>query len=374
MKVLHIIDSGGLYGAEVMLLNLMSEQVALGLKPILVSIGDPAVAEKPLEAEAMQRGLRVELFRMRPGPNIPGALEVLRFARNERADLLHSHGYKGNILFGFLPRFVRRIPVVSTLHGWTWSGGMTRMRIYEWLDSQSLTFVDRVITVSSSMKEHPRLKNRRGLAIDVVPNGIPLNSHDSSKDADDLNQNIINFCRQGFTIGAIGRLSPEKDFEALLRVASILTAQGVDIRLVLLGEGRLRAGLETAAKCLGIENKVLMPGYVADAKKYLSSFNLFAMPSLTEGLPMVLLEAMQAAVPIVATRVGGIPEALQEGRCGLLINPECDVELEHAVKDVMQNPAAAKERVAAARQRVDAVYSSRAMAVKYLEIYRSVIH
>ena len=137
MKILHIIDSGGLYGAEVMLLNLMGEQVALGLTPILVSIGDPGVAEKPLEAEAKRRGLRVEMFRMRPGPNILGAFEIMRFARGERAELLHSHGYKGNILFGFLPRFVRRMPMVTTLHGWTWSGGMTRMLLYEWLDSQS---------------------------------------------------------------------------------------------------------------------------------------------------------------------------------------------------------------------------------------------
>jgi len=116
-----------------------------------------------------------------------------------------------------------------------------------------------------------------------------------------------------------------------------------------------------------------MPGYVQDAKRYLPFFNLFAMPSLTEGLPMVLLEAMQAGVPIIATRVGGIPDVLQQGKCGLLINPGCPEELERGITDVMQRPEIAEERVKASKSRVADTYSSRAMADKYLAIYRSVL-
>lgn len=373
MKILHIIDSGGLYGAEVMLLNLMGEQLALGHEPVLASIGDPGIPEKPLEAECKRRGFRSGVFRMRPGPNLIGALEVLRFARDEQVDILHTHGYKGNILFGFLPRFVRRFPMVATLHGWTWSGGMNRMRVYEWLDSLSLSRVDRVVTVSSAMQNHPRLKNRRNLALEVVPNGIPLDSDAVAKDATDLNPEIIAFCQSGFTIGAIGRLSPEKAFEALLEVVASLAALGTVVRLVILGEGGLRSSHEAAIKRLGIEKNVLMPGYVSDAKRYLSFFNLFAMPSLTEGLPMVLLEAMQAGVPIIATRVGGIPDVLQEGKCGLLINPGCPEELERGITDVIKDLEAADERVKAARIRVADTYSSRAMAEKYLAIYQSVL-
>lgn len=373
MKILHIIDSGGLYGAEVMLLNLMSEQVAMGLAPIMASIGDPDVAEKPLEAEARRRGLRVATFRMKPGPNFIGAFRVLGFAWGEQVEVLHSHGYKGNILFGFLPRFLRRIPMVATIHGWTWTGGMTRMRMYEWLDSQSLSFMDRVIAVSSGMKEHPRIRNRSALALEVVANGIPLEAESLQKDAVGLNGEITAFCRQGFTIGAIGRLSPEKGFEALLEAVATLSAQGTDIRLVILGEGGLRNSLETAVRKLGIAEFVLMPGYVRDARRYLPFFSLFAMPSLTEGLPMVLLEAMQAAVPIVASRVGGIPEVLQHGRCGLLMEPGDQKALELGIRAVMDDNGAAKQRVLAARERVDNEFSSRIMAEKYLTIYRSVL-
>ena len=87
IKVLHIIDSGGLYGAELVLLNLATEQRALGLDVAIASIGEPGIAEKPVEAEAVRRGLAVERFRMRAGPNYRGALKILRHARREGFDL-----------------------------------------------------------------------------------------------------------------------------------------------------------------------------------------------------------------------------------------------------------------------------------------------
>jgi len=373
MKILHIIDSGGLYGAEIMLLNLMQEQMASGVESLLASIGNGGVAEKPIEKEARQRGIRVKAFRMKPGPNMLGALNVLRFAWAEKVDIFHSHGYKGNILFGFLPRSVRRVPMVSTLHGWTWSGGMSRMRIYEWLDSLSLSFVDRVIMVNAVMKDHPRIKSRQGLALEVVPNGIPLHNNEQQRETAVLNADIIGFCRQGYTIGAIGRLSAEKGFASLLEVVATFAAQGKDIRLVILGEGGLRSNLEITARRLGIENRVMMPGYVRDAKQYLPFFNIFVMPSLTEGLPIVLLEAMQAAVPIVASSVGGIPEVLEGGRCGLLIKPGCCESLAVGLTHVMQCPKEAEVRAHSARRRVLEDYSSKSMAQKYQEIYKKVL-
>ena len=104
MRVLHIIDSGGMYGAEVMLLNLVEEQIRQGLKPVIASIGDNQTGEKPLEIEAHKRGFPLKIFRMRPGPNFIGAWKILNYAKSIDCNLLHSHGYKGNILFGFLPK------------------------------------------------------------------------------------------------------------------------------------------------------------------------------------------------------------------------------------------------------------------------------
>jgi glycosyltransferase involved in cell wall biosynthesis len=374
VKILHIIDSGGFYGAEVVLLNLMSEQAAMGLEPILASIGDRLTAVKPVEDEARRRGLRVQTFRMRSGLNIAGGLEVLRFAWREQVDLLHSHGYKGNILFGFIPRKLRRIPMVATVHGWTWTGGMTRMMVYEWLDSRSLAHLDRVVLVNRAMKGHAGLRHRARLPLEVVANGIPVGDQPHPQATGlALDGEIRDFCSEGQVIGAIGRLSIEKGFGFLLEAVAGLVAQGRDLRLVLLGHGDQHKKLKDMAAELGIEGRVLMPGYVDEAKNYLPLFQVFVMSSLTEGLPMVLLEAMLAGVPIVASRVGGIPDVLQDGLAGLLVEPGSAETLKLAIADVMARPLEAEGRVRAARQRVRQEFSSQTMAAHYQDIYAAVL-
>ena len=368
MKILHIIDSGGLYGAEVMLLNLMSEQVKLGLEPILASIGEQGISEKPLEVEARRRGFHVETFRMRPGPNIAGAFKILHYAWRSGVDLLHSHGYKGNILFGLMPKGLRRLPLVTTIHGWTWTGGLDRMALYEWLDRLSLRFIDRVVVVNNAMIDKVSLKR-----IHVVNNGISIDSTDSKSSTAPIDPTITDFCRNGFTIGAIGRLSPEKGFDILLEALKEVADSKPEVRLVILGEGNERGALEAQIKILGLEEQVLMPGYTANARRYLPQFRIFALSSLTEGLPIVILEAMQAGVPIVATRVGGIPGVLENGRAGILLESGSCKALSEGIFEVINNQVAAVEKVQVARQRLIDHYSSRAMAESYREIYRSVI-
>ncbi|TKB23964.1 glycosyltransferase [Desulfopila sp. IMCC35006] len=372
MKVLHVIDSGGFYGAEVMILNLMCEQVRMGLIPILASIGTPCCGEKPLETEARRRGLRVESFHMRPGPNISGALEIIRFTRHEGVKILHSHGYKGNILFGLMPRFLRKLPMVATLHGWTWTGGWDRMRLYEWLDRLSLRFIDQVVVVNGSMLE--KVSSKR---LHVVDNGIPIDGSEGSLRIENekchISSHIAAFCNDGIIIGAIGRLSPEKGYDVLLKAVSEAVVTCPDIKLVILGDGQERNFLNAQVKSLGLEQRVLMPGYVENARQYLSHFKMYILSSLTEGLPIVILEAMQAKVPIVATRVGGVPEVLENGKAGRLVIAGSCKSLVQGILDVINNPETAIQRVCVASQRLQDFYSCHSMAEKYMGVYQSLI-
>lgn len=368
MKILHIIDSGGMYGAEVMLLTLVAEQIKLGMEPVIASIGELHITEKPLETEARRRGIKVKTFRMRSGPNIAGAFEVIRFAWQESFDLIHSHGYKGNILFGLMPRFLRRLPMVATLHGWTWTGGWGRMSLYEWLERLSLRFIDQVVVVNKAMRDKVRLKN-----IHVVNNGIPIDRGDISGRTEDekcqFDPEIAAFCRDGFTIGTIGRLSPEKGYDILLDAVKIVAEKNPEVRLVILGEGDERDALKAQIKRLGFEQRVLMPGYVANAKRYLPLFRVFALSSLTEGLPIVILEAMQAGVPIVATRVGGVPEALQDGKAGVLVPVARVQDLAIGIQRIMKEESVAREMTSVAREWLKINYSANAMAFNYRRIY-----
>lgn len=370
MKILHVIDSGGLYGAETMLLHLMTEQLSMGLFPILASIGAPDEKEKPLEMEARQRGLAVVSFRMRSGPNWVGALTILRYARQEKIDVLHSHGYKGNILFGPLPQFIRDLPMVTTLHGWTSLGGFCRMRLYELAECISFHFVDCIVLVNEAMRTSPPLKNLPSEKLAVVENGIPL---ETNKKGSRLCTKLVEFTRKRFTFLAIGRLSPEKGFDILLEALTLVTATGIDVQLVIFGEGEERSQLEEKIHSLQLENRVLLPGFLAEVKDYLPLFDAFVLPSLTEGLPMVLLEAMAAGIPIVASRVGGIPKALDEGRGGILVSASDSDNLHRAMLSICTDISAARERAVWASRCVRERYNSRTMAKKYSQIYEGLL-
>ena len=419
MRILHIIDSGGLYGAEVMLLSLIDEQIKLGLDPTIASIGEKNIGEKPLEAEALKRGFKVNKFRMRPCPNIMGAHKILQFAHQDAFDLMHSHGYKGNILFGFVPKKVRKLPLVSTIHGYTSTNAFTKMRLYEWLDTKSLKFIDVVVLVSNAMKSHPRLKSLNGNNIHVIPNGIPIPDstvtqfndstthpfNQSPSQFDNLtiqqfdrspiqfnnstnqpfdktvnqfndlttqqfvDSKIIKFCEGGFTIGSIGRLSTEKGYRYLIETLELLVKGGIDARLVIIGEGSERDYLEGLVAQFGLSGRVMLPGYRDDAKRYVPYFNAFAISSLTEGLPITLLEAMQAKIPVVATKVGGIPEVLQNGKDGLIVEPRDSQSLARALSRIYHDLILCDELTNLAYQKVITDYTSEKMALQYIDIY-----
>jgi len=288
------------------LLNLVAEQIKQGLDPTIASIGEKHIQEKPIETEALKRGFKVNEFHMRPGPNVLGALDILKYAWSEKIDILHSHGYKGNILFGFIPKSIRKIPMVSTIHGWiSTNNSFSKMKLYEWLDSKSLKYIDAVVLVSKAMKSHPRMENLNGIKFHVIPNGIPVFKSSTPSEhlnlapsvsppshlptfstsiPSDLDQKIIDFCSKGFTIGSIGRLSTEKGYKYLIEALSLLTKKGIDARLIIIGEGDVRDYLEGLVARFGLTNRIMLPGYRENAKQYLDYFNVFVISSLTEGL------------------------------------------------------------------------------------------
>ena len=147
IKVLHLIDSGGLYGAEKMLLALVSEQIKHGIEPMIFSVGEPGIGPKPLEVEASRSGLPVTPWRMKPGFNLMEALKIMRWATDHDYSLLHSHGYKFDILFGLLPIKIRGLPIISTVHGYVKAKFPRKIWFYELLDRIALRSVDHVIFV-----------------------------------------------------------------------------------------------------------------------------------------------------------------------------------------------------------------------------------
>lgn len=369
VRVLHLIDSEGLYGAESVLLDLCSALRALGQEPAIASIGTSAAGEKPIERAARARSIPVRRVVMAAGPSPRGARALLHLAETERADLFHAHGYKPDILIGALPRSLRRRPLVVTVHGYTNARWFDRQALYGWVDRMLLRRADRVVLVHRGMASRRGLRRLHDPRWRVIENGIDL---DAVRAAPRHPQIEALSAGRSPLIGAIGRLSHEKGFDRLLRAAAPWLREQTSGAVMILGEGPERSALERLAAGLGIQDRVLLPGYVPNAAAHVPLFDVFVLPSRTEGLPITLLEAMAAGVPIVASSVGGVPRVLEDGRSGLLVGPDADA-LGDAIQECLRDREGARRRARIAEAAVSERFTSAAMARRYLELYRELV-
>jgi glycosyltransferase involved in cell wall biosynthesis len=253
----------------------------------------------------------------RDTPHLYGALrELTGDLQRVRPDVLCCHGYKADLL-GRLAARKADIPVVAVSRGWTWAN--LKVRFYEMLDRLGLRGMDRVVCVSRGQARKVRRAGVPGSKIAIIPNAI---------DTDRFDHPILSYRSrlQAFfpepprqIVGAAGRLSPEKGFQVLLEAAGPLLRADPGLGFILFGEGPLRNSLERAVAAAGLAGRFILAGFHGDLDQFLPFLDLMVLPSFTEGMPNVVLEALAAAVPVVATVVGGTPELVEEGRNGYLV-------------------------------------------------------
>ena len=371
MNVWHIIDSEGLYGAELMLLQLAEQQLKKGINATIVSIGNHHITEKAIETEAMKRNIPLRVFRMKDGPNFIGAYRVIRAAQQDNVNIFHSHGYKGNIIFGLIPKFIRKTPIISTLHGWIVGEKFSRMAVYVWMDKLSIRNMDYVVTVNQRMQEFLPEKIKNKGKVMTIENGIASEVNKAGiTDAGDLMKKLP---QTRYTIGSIGRLSEEKGFKDLIAALEMLRNNDVDVRLIIIGDGPERDTLEQEAKQRGVSEYVVLPGYQSSIDSYLSIYDIMLLPSLTEGLPLTLLEAMRSRTPVIATGVGGMPIVIEDGRGGIIINKESPQEICQAITRLLDDKELAASYADFSYKKFCKNYTVKTMERKYSRVYEALL-
>lgn len=364
VKVIHLIDSGGFYGAEVMLLHLCQAQLTLGIEVDVISIGTPGIYEKPLEKKLHEYKIACKPWRMMALPDLRESIKIIQYAALTNTDIIHCHGYKGNILLGLLPKSARKIPVITTVHGYTRQKKFGKMAINQWLDRRCLNRLDATVLVSEGMRHQiPKgLKN-----LHVVPNGIP------EKIPAGAEQAIAEFLPGDFCIGTIGRLSHEKNFQLLIRSMPKVLAQIPNAKLVIFGEGGERQMFEQLVQDLNLQQQVLLPGYIDEPARLYRHADVFINCSLTEGMPMTLLEAMREGCFIVATDIPANRKLLENTRKGATLVGFAEDELATAIANFeMLAETDAKKGQVQLQQAFSENYTAAAMARNYLAIYESV--
>jgi glycosyltransferase involved in cell wall biosynthesis len=343
-RVVHVRSAQGLYGAERSLLALAAATEP-PFEPLVVSLIRPG-REDALGAAARRMGIpgaRVDA----PGRLSPSAIGPL--VRLARGGLLHAHDYKA-LALALVAGALARTPVVATFHGDT--GHLARVVLYERLARRAARLTVAVAATSGPLAAAIRAAAPR-TPVHVIPNGIAVGPLPTPGDRAFARQ-ALGLPPHAPVVAFVGRLSPEKAPEVLLRAV-----QGTGLRLLVAGEGALRPVLEAEAD----PAQVRFLGFLPDVGPVLAAADVLALPSRTEGLPMAVLEAMAAGVPVVASAVGALPEVLGDG-AGMLV-PAGDVAALRQALESLSAPEVRSRLASAARRRVEFRYGAAAMARSY---------
>ena len=246
------------------------------------------------------------------------ATEIATHLRQVRADVLCCNGYKPDII-GLLAGRRAGVPVVSISHGWT--ATTLKVRLNEALDRLLLPRMDATVCVSEAQAVRVRPCGVPPEKIAVIRNAVDQTAF---VDPDPHRRASLESWfakRPNWIVGGAGRLSPEKGFEQFVEAAAQVHQTLPEAGFVLFGDGPQRDSILRAIKRQGLEGSFILAGFRPDLAAFLPNFDVFVLPSFTEGLPVVVLEAMAAQVPVIATAVGGTPEVIVEGVTGHLVAP-----------------------------------------------------
>jgi glycosyltransferase involved in cell wall biosynthesis len=291
--------------------------------------------------------------------------EAIALGRRYRFDLIHSHGYRAD-MFALAVSRLMGIPVVSTCHGFTATD--RRLRFYQQLDIWLLRRLSRVIAVSAGIKEDLVRHGLDAGKVPVIPNAIREVPTADSGERRSAIRARFGIAENEFVFGYVGRLSEEKGAEYLVRAAAKVRKSRA-IRLLVLGEGPQRADLEAAAGRAGLADRVIFAGFQRDPGEWYPAMDAFVLPSLTEGTPLALLEAMAHGIPVIASEVGGVPAVVSHERTALLVPPADTAALAGAMEALASNPDLSRTLSGAARRVVEQRYQVKDWIRQTVDVY-----
>ncbi|HKI37099.1 MAG TPA: glycosyltransferase [Gemmataceae bacterium] len=290
---------------------------------------------------------------------------LLNLCRRERVAVWHGHDYKSNALGLVLARFWP-MRLVTTVHGWV--RHTSRTPLYYRVDRFCLPRYERVLCVSPDLYDESRGCGVPEGRCVLLENGIDTEEYKRSLSSAAAKRRL-GLPPERLVVGAVGRLSPEKGFDLLIRAVDRLLSGGLDVQLLIAGEGDERPRLEAVIDELGRGDRVTLLGYRSDTPLWYQAMDVFALSSHREGLPNVVLEAMALETPVVATRVAGVPRLVRDGENGLLVEAGDEAGLSEALGLLLRDAELRARLARAGRRTVETGYSFAARMEKMAALY-----
>lgn len=363
MNIAHILHSMRVAGAEKVVYDIIIG-LGNGFKFsifCLESVG-------PLGEELIKKGILVRALSRKPGVDFSLIGKLAKEIRKDKIDIIHAHQYTP-YFYGVLAALLsgRRCKIIFTEHGRHYPDARRPKRV---IFNQFLNFFTCSITGVSefsinSLVEYEALPRGK---MKVIYNGIRTELFDMPVDRQ-AKRKELGLSLEDKVIGIIARLEPVKDHAMLLRAFEKVVKKIPEAKLLIAGDGKLKDSLQSLARNLRIEKSVFFLGVRRDIAELLKALDVFVLSSLSEATSVTLLEAMAAGIPIVATKVGGSPEIVMDGKTGLLVPRSDDKAMAEALIEVLSNSDKAKNMGLAGKQRVNELFTLDKMTKAYSELY-----
>ena len=364
ISALQLRSSAGLYGADRMVLALDQGLSQLGIHSRLLSINNYRLGNQALHELGVQSGQDVALLPCRGKLDMRTVSALASQIDDRNTDVLHVHDYKSAFYAWLATRRRPHVKLVATMHGWVEAS--RALRLYNTLEIALLRHFDALVVVSD--KQVNRL-SRAGIParhIVQIDNGIAISRTDGP--TSDSMRTELGLENAGHVFAAVGRLSSEKNLALLLDAFTSVVAANPDARLLLVGDGPERQALLAKAAQLGLQKQVIFAGNRSDMDQIYPLLDCLVLPSLSEGMPLVVLEAMSRGIPVIASAAGEVPRLLAQSQYGQVVPIADETALCKAMIHSITQPGCLDEK---AREYILNHHSSHAMASRYLDLYQS---
>ena len=364
LHILQIYHDTGPGGAEQMIVDLCRWLRLQGHRLTVVTSKEgwlsQRLAESEIEALVIPKRRRLDFTRLG---------QILRVARERQVDVIHAHEFQ-SIVGAAMVALWGRFPLVATVHGREYIASRRR-RVLIRLAGQMCR---QLVAVSQATRDFlvrdlkiPQSK------VTTIYNGVDAERY-KQVSADEKTRQALGIPAGARVIGTVGSLYPVKGQTYLLQAMARVVHRFPQTVCLIAGRGELSEALRREANALNLNGNLKLLGYRTDVPELLSAMELFVLPSLSEGLPLSLLEAQACGLPVVASDVGGNSEVVEEGKSGYLVPPSHSDVLADRILSLLENPATAVAMGDHGRKRVQEIFSLQSMARNYLSLYRSCLN
>ena len=359
MKITHFIRNFEIGGLESVVLRLAELQVVNGYEVRIVCI------EKEQQAVLDYSATNINIVKLNKKSRLLTLIRVFFELIRNRPDVINTHNFLANV-YGAYVGHLLRIPICLTLH----SGDCHCPKEFR---RPSMFVPHHFICVSSKIKDMLLSSTDGNInedLVSIINNGIDPGSFVNTELSNAREEFEIS--KNTFLVGTVGRLQPIKNQKILLEAIAVLSKKNVNVHLLVIGDGPLRYDLESLSISLGIQNKVCFAGSRNDVARLLAGMDVFVLPSLAEGSPISLIEAMSVGLPVVATAVGAIPNIIQNKINGYLV-PSADLPaLVKRLKYIIENTKLSNDVGKRAYETIQKEHSMDKMLLSYYEIYKNI--